>query len=218
MIDLHMHSIFSDGELIPAELARRAEVAGCRAIAITDHADRSNLDFIIPRIVRVCESINRFGTIRAVPGIELTHLHPREISSLAAESRELGARIVVVHGETVAEPVMAGTNRAALEADIDILAHPGLIAGEDAALAAERSILLEISARKGHSLTNGHVAQQARKHGAGLVLNTDSHSPGDLIGREYARIVARGAGLTESEIDAMFRNAQRLIDTIDGAA
>ena len=150
--------------------------------------------------------------------IKLTHLHPREISSLAAESRELGARIVVVHGETVAEPVMAGTNRAALEADIDILAHPGLIAGEDAALAAERSILLEISARKGHSLTNGHVAQQARKHGAGLVLNTDSHSPGDLIGREYARIVARGAGLTESEIDAMFRNAQRLIDTIDGAA
>ncbi|MGZ3608297.1 MAG: histidinol phosphate phosphatase domain-containing protein, partial [Syntrophales bacterium] len=26
MIDLHTHSIFSDGELIPSELARRAKV------------------------------------------------------------------------------------------------------------------------------------------------------------------------------------------------
>lgn len=218
MIDLHTHSLFSDGELIPAELARRAEVAGCRAIAITDHADRSNLDFIIPRVVRVCENINRFAAIRAIPGIELTHIHPREISSLAVEARELGARVVVVHGETIAEPVMPGTNRAALEADIDILAHPGLIGEEETALAAERSICLEISARKGHSLTNGHVAQQARKHGAALVLNTDSHAPGDLIGKEFARIIARGAGLAEQEIEEMFRNAERLLNRIDGVA
>jgi Histidinol phosphatase and related hydrolases of the PHP family len=41
MIDLHTHSIFSDGELIPAELTRRAAVAGYRAMAITDHGDFS---------------------------------------------------------------------------------------------------------------------------------------------------------------------------------
>jgi len=37
MIDLHTHSLFSDGELIPSELVSRAAAAGYRAIAITDH-------------------------------------------------------------------------------------------------------------------------------------------------------------------------------------
>ena len=35
MIDLHTHSTFSDGELIPAELIRRAKVAGYRAMILT---------------------------------------------------------------------------------------------------------------------------------------------------------------------------------------
>ncbi len=42
MIDLHTHSFFSDGELIPSELIRRAEAIGYKAIAITDHVDSSN--------------------------------------------------------------------------------------------------------------------------------------------------------------------------------
>ncbi len=53
MIDLHTHSIFSDGELVPAEHLRRVESLGYEAVAITDHADSSNLDFIIPRIVKI---------------------------------------------------------------------------------------------------------------------------------------------------------------------
>ena len=37
--DLHTHTVFSDGELIPAELVRRAMVLGHDVIAITDHVD-----------------------------------------------------------------------------------------------------------------------------------------------------------------------------------
>ncbi|MBN2283262.1 MAG: histidinol phosphate phosphatase domain-containing protein [Deltaproteobacteria bacterium] len=214
MIDLHMHSIFSDGELVPAELARRAEVAGCRAIAITDHADHSNLDFIVPRLVRACGNITRHGTITAIPGIELTHVHPADIASLAREARQLGARLIVVHGETIAEPVMPGTNRAAIEAGIDILAHPGLIHEDEVELAASKSLFLEISARKGHSLTNGHVAKLAAQYRAPLVLNTDSHGPGDLIGKERAVAVARGAGLSDEQILQMFRNSAALVQQI----
>ena len=33
MIDLHTHTVFSDGALIPAELVRRARVKGYEAIA-----------------------------------------------------------------------------------------------------------------------------------------------------------------------------------------
>ena len=71
MIDLHTHSIFSDGALIPAELVRRYESYGYKAIAITDHADQSNIDFIIPRIINVAEVLNRAQSVTVIPGIEI---------------------------------------------------------------------------------------------------------------------------------------------------
>ena len=211
MIDLHTHSIFSDGVLIPSELVRRAEVLGIKAIGITDHADASNLDFIIPRIVAVAERLNRVNHIKTVPGIELTHVPPSQIGPLAEQARSLGAKIVVVHGETIAEPVVPGTNRAALSADIDILAHPGLISEEEAVMAAGKGILLEISARKGHSLTNGHVAKLAGKHGAELVLNSDAHEPSDLITEQQAIQIVLGAGLSQDDFDHMQKNAESLL-------
>jgi putative hydrolase len=214
VIDLHTHSIFSDGELIPSELVRRAKVAGYRAMAITDHGDQSNVDFVIPRIVTVCHKLSEAYDIMVVPGIELTHVPPIYIGELAKEVRALGARIVLVHGETIAEPVAPGTNMAAILSDIDILAHPGLITEEEASLAGKKEILLEITTRRGHSLTNGHVLKTARCCGAGLVLNTDTHSPDDLVSLTKAHHIARGAGMTEDEVAAMFKNSACLLERV----
>ena len=217
MIDLHTHSIFSDGELIPSELIRRAMVKGYRAIAITDHGDHSNVDFIIPRIITVCRKLSEAYSIQAIPGVELTHVPPEYICKLAQDCRHMGARIIVVHGETVVEPVITGTNRAALQSPIDILAHPGLITEEDVLLAAKNDICLEVSTRKGHSLTNGHVVAMARKTNTRLVLNTDSHAPQDLVSRDFAEIIARGAGMTEKEIGTMFKNSELLVEKVSQA-
>ncbi len=210
MIDLHTHSIFSDGELVPAELAQRACAAGYKALAITDHADHSNIDFIIPRIAKVCSMITRAGKIEAFPGVEITHVDPSQIAALVDEARGLGAKLVVVHGETIVEPVPAGTNLAALKASIDILAHPGLLTEEEAQLASEQGIYLEITTRKGHSFSNGHVAQMARKFKANLVLNNDAHAPADFVDSERAKKIARGAGLSDDEISAVFENSRRI--------
>ena len=210
MIDLHTHSIFSDGELIPSELVRRAKVMGYRAIAITDHGDHSNVDFIIPRIVKVCQKIADACEIKVIPGIELTHVPPACISELVREVRLMGARIVIVHGETIVEPVIPGTNLAALQSPIDILAHPGLITEEEALIASRNAIFLEISTRRGHSLTNGHVLKMARQFNVPLILNTDSHAPQDLVRLEMARKIALGAGMTEEEVEVMFKNSEYL--------
>ena len=67
-----------------------------------------------------------------------------------------------------------------------------------------------IPARKGHCLTNGHVVAAALKAGANLTVNSDAHSPGDLIARETAARVARGAGLSERAVAGMYREAERL--------
>src|SRR6056297_138227 len=110
MIDLHTHTFFSDGELIPSELVRRAEVKGLKAIGLTDHGDLSNIAFIIPKMVKVATDLNRVLAIRVIPGIEITHVPPPLIAEAADQSRQLGAKLVIVHGETVAEPVAPGTN------------------------------------------------------------------------------------------------------------
>lgn len=211
MIDLHTHSIFSDGVLIPSELARRAEHAGLKGIGITDHGDLSNIDFIIPRMVDIAQELNKVLPITVIPGIEITHVPPDLIAKTTQKARDLGAKIIIAHGETIAEPVAPGTNRAFLDADIDVLAHPGLITEDEVLIAKEKGIFLEISARKGHSLTNGHVARLAQKIGAQLVINTDAHAPQDLIDQNLAKQIVRGAGLTEQDFEIMQQNASRFL-------
>jgi putative hydrolase len=202
-IDLHVHSLLSDGALLPSELLRRVVVKGYTAIAITDHVDASNMEEVIASLTRFARQQEGDFPLTFIPGIELTHVAPLSIAPLARWAKELGAALVVVHGETLSEPVRPGTNRAAVDCSaVDILAHPGLITLEDARLAAENDIYLEITSRKGHCLANGHVANIACQAGARLVVNTDTHTPQDMIDQEMARRVAAGAGLKEAEIEA----------------
>jgi putative hydrolase len=205
-IDLHTHSIFSDGELLPSEIARRACVLGHQAVAITDHVDASNLD-CVGRVINAVLDIRENWDIEIVPGAEITHAPAEIIPKLARKARELGAEIVVVHGETLVEPVIDGTNWSAVNCpDVDILAHPGLITLEEARVARENDIALEISARRGHSLGNGHVVQVAREVGANLVVDTDTHAPEDLINYQMAEKIALGAGLPADELKTVLRD------------
>ncbi|MCS7199076.1 MAG: histidinol phosphate phosphatase domain-containing protein [Caldimicrobium sp.] len=208
MFDLHCHSVFSDGELIPAEIWQRVKVLGYIAIAITDHADQSNYEFIITNLLKIKEAL-RGLTPQLLVGVELTHVPPHLIPELIPKARNLGAEIVIVHGETIVEPVAAGTNRAAILGGADILAHPGLISEEEVNLAKEKGVFLELSGRRGHSLTNGHVARLALKHGVPLVINSDAHSPSDLLTPDLAFKIALGAGLTKEEVENLWKLAQR---------
>ena len=210
MIDLHTHSLLSDGELTPAELARRFEVAGYKALAITDHGDPSTIDQIVPRIAMFCEEANRLEGIRLIPGIELTHIRPKAMPGLVSKCRKLGAKLVVVHGETMVEPVAPGTNRVAIESSVDILAHPGLITEEEVLLAKEHSVYLELTSRKGHSLTNGHVARLAKKIGTPMILDSDTHAPGDIWPVSRLHEIVLGAGLTEEDYQTMMKNAESI--------
>ncbi len=196
MIDLHTHSTFSDGELIPSELVRRAVFHGYTALAITDHVDFTNIEHILSCMKNI-KSLEDDYDIRIFVGVELTHVPPGKMQRLVEKARHLGAEIVVVHGETTVEPVPEGTNHTAVSLDIDILAHPGLIAVDDAELARDNGICLEITSRNGHNRTNGHVVRIANETGANLIVDTDTHEPYDLITDETALKIAMGAGLDE---------------------
>ena len=212
-IDLHTHSIYSDGVLLPSELLRRAAVAGHEALAISDHADASNLGHVIDSLLRLLrEQPHDFG-MHMLVGVELTHVGPASIDRLARQARSLGAEVVVVHGETIVEPVAPGTNRAAVESPaVDVLAHPGFITTEQARIAASRGCYIELSARKGHSLTNGHVARICLQESAAMLVNSDAHEPSDLVTLSFAREVALGAGLTDAQAsEAIDTHPHRLL-------
>ncbi len=190
----------SDGDLSPVEMIRRASERGYRGIALTDHVGIGSLERLVRETVEDCRIAREYWNIVAIPGVELTHLPARAIAQAAKRAKELGAWIVVVHGETIVEPVENGTNLAAVRSpDVDILAHPGLITMDEAKLAAKNGVFIEVSARKGHSLTNGHVVKLALAAGCKMLLDSDAHDSPDLLTPELATAILQGSGLGEKE-------------------
>jgi histidinol phosphatase-like PHP family hydrolase len=198
--DFHTHTFLSDGVLAPIELIRRAMHIGYQVMAITDHVGPGNMEFVLKTLKVDCEMASKRWDILALPGVEITHTPAEDIDMLAQEARRLGARVVNVHGETITEPVVAGTNLASVTSQhVDILAHPGLITPEEASIAARNGVFLEVTSRRGHSAANGHVVKTAKAAGARMVLDSDAHAPADLMTREYAMSVALGSGMDQKE-------------------
>ncbi|MGD1059889.1 MAG: histidinol phosphate phosphatase domain-containing protein [Methanomassiliicoccales archaeon] len=205
-IDLHCHTILSDGELLPTELARRAMVMGHTAIAATDHAAMANLERLI-REIKIDAELVKEWDIDMLAGVEITHVPMSKLDEVVAAARKKGAEIIVVHGETVTEPVERGTNAVAVNnPDVDILAHPGFITLDEAQMAKDNDVILEITSRRGHNATNGHVASMAMEVGAKMVVNTDTHAPSDLIDYDQAIKVAMAAGLPRTDAEKAVRD------------
>ena len=72
MIDLHTHTLNSDGELIPTELWRRAQVMGYRFLGMTDHVDASNFEEVFARLQAAAQSLNNGAPPYLIPGLEFT--------------------------------------------------------------------------------------------------------------------------------------------------
>ena len=214
MIDLHTHTLLSDGELIPAEHIRRAQMKGYRYLGMSDHVDLATVATVLATLLESARRENELGRMRVLAGVEFTHVRPEHIAECVRTARTLGAHYVIVHGETIVEPVQEGTNRAAIEAGADILAHPGLISPADARLAAKHGVRLEISGKASHSLCNGHVARVARQAGAQLIFGSDSHGDSQMPTRAQAQRICLGAGLTPAEVAALFEDAEAFAQSL----
>ncbi len=213
--DFHTHTTLSDGSLSPMEFIRRACVAGYRAVGLTDHGALGSLSRFAQELSQDCALARDRWGIMALPGVELTHVPAAAVAEVARAAKEVGLWLVIVHGETISEPVEEGTNLAAVSCgDVDILAHPGLITLEEAELAARNGVFLELSARPAHAAANGHVARIARLAGAKLIVNSDNHNL-DFLSEEQARRIVLAASLEEKELEEVLRiNPQLLLEKI----
>lgn len=212
--DFHTHTSFREGTLLPSELVQRNVNLGCKGLAITDHVDISNLTDAIDGLKRFIDACGELWDIPILIGVELTGIPPVFIESMASKARALGAQWIVAHGESLAGGVAQGTNRAAIEAAVDLLSHPGLISDKEAELAAVNNVYLEITTRAGHSLSNGWVARCAVQTGAKLLLNSDTHSSADILDGAQRRRIAQGAGLSSAQIDRIWENSKKILNTL----
>lgn len=75
MIDLHSHTLHSDGDRTPAQLLAEAAAAGIEVLSVTDHDTVSG--------IAECRDAARTSGVRLIPGIELScELHGREVHVL----------------------------------------------------------------------------------------------------------------------------------------
>jgi predicted metal-dependent phosphoesterase TrpH len=65
VIDLHSHTLASDGRLSPEDLVVRAKLAGVRSLAVTDHDTVAGVE-------RALETARKIGGIHVIPGIEIS--------------------------------------------------------------------------------------------------------------------------------------------------
>ena len=211
-IDFQNHSTLSDGVLEPLALLRRAVQLNFHAIALTEHVDARNVERMVERLLQV-QSRARSLPLIFIPGVEITGVQPNEIAALARRARLAGARLVLVHGETLMGGALPGTNLAAAQCpEVDLIGHPGFLSEEAAHAAQENNIFVELSGREVHSLTNGYVAKLAERAGFSLVVDSDAHRPEQMLAMDRAELVARGAGLEGDQIErALVTNPEELL-------
>ena len=211
MIDFHTHTFLSDGGLSPAEHIRRAYIAGYKFLGITDHVDFSNIEFVYTSLKKLTDEMNnQYFDMIVIPGVEITHVPPQKIEKIVTIARDFEIPLIIVHGESPVEPVESGTNRAAIESCVDILAHPGFIEPDELKKAQELGVALEISGRKGHGITNGYIAKNALKYNCNLILNSDAHIHTDFLNEQYVDKILRGCGMDEIQIKMLYQETEKL--------
>lgn len=207
--ELHIHTKIGGDELAPEEAVKLLEFVGYKHIAITEHADGENISRIIDEVLKFCEGCD------VIPGIEITRVKPGKIPKLVELARRSGIKLVLVHGESLLiGDTPEGTNMAAVESDVDILAHPGLVSREVVKKASKNGIALEISCRSAYAHTNGHIARFAMEEGASLAVMMDLHKQRHLVTPKMKEKIAIGAGITE--LQTLFDFERKLLEKLRG--
>ena len=200
--DFHTHTFFSDGENSPVELARFAAASDYKCIGFTDHESYCNIDELIDSITKDCKLISKYWDIIAIPGVEISNVPAKSIDEMAKYAKERGAKLVVAHGESLIEKVEPGTNWNAVNSKyVDMLAHPGFLTSEEAVIASNNDIYIELTHRAGHCLSNGIVAKIGTNANVKFLINSDAHGPDSLFCEGWQEIIAFAAGLTKEQVD-----------------
>ncbi len=217
--DLHAHTTLSDGRNTLEEMAAAAKARGYAYLALTDHSashgfgDNVTDDQLWERI----EEIRKWNAgkrgFRLLAGSEV-NIGPDGSLDYPDDLLEaLDWVIASVHTSfSISEERMTARIVAAIESpNVDCIGHlTGRLIGKRDPYAVDVEAVIEAAARAGTMLEiNGNPnrrdlkeehARLAAEAGVPIALNTDAHGIDTLDNMAYAVIVARGAGLTPTQV------------------
>lgn len=223
MFDFHIHVNCSGGRdgLLPSEAMRLAKCAGSGAVG--DRPGRS-LDpaILLPTLKTLVKTCSLYADIEAFAGVELVHVPPALLPDAVGQAREQGAALILAHGESIprqlADVVETGTNLAAINAGVDILAHPGLITVEDAQLAAEKGVLLELNTAPGTVSPTGISSAWQNASAANccstLTLPVQPTLNPPTSRRALRKAAALGAGLDAEGLSRLHVTERKLVQKL----
>jgi predicted metal-dependent phosphoesterase TrpH len=178
MIDLHLHTVASDGRSTPEALVAEALAAGCRTIAVTDHDTVASVEAV--------QAAGRAGGLEVVPGIEMTAV------DRGRDIHILGYFIDITHAGLAAFLVeQRAIRRARILTMAERLAELGVPIGVDALLAAGAAAGRSLGrpAVAGALVAAGHARDVQEAFDRYLAEGRPGHVPRE--GAPPAAIVAR---------------------------
>ena len=217
--DLHCHTTTTDGRDTIEGMARAAQAAGLRYLAITDHSQalamangldaRRALDHA--RAIR--EMNQRLEGMTLLAGIECDIRQDGSMDLSDDCLAELDIVIASIHsGFSMEAEAMTDRLLRALSCPwVDVLGHPTgrLILKRDPhkadmtrviAAAAAAGVALEINAQIDRLDLDDGLARRAAAAGAGIVISTDAHSATALGNMRWGVQVARRAWLRAQDV------------------
>jgi DNA polymerase (family 10) len=217
--DLHMHTTETDGRADVETMARSAQAAGLKYIAITDHskslAMANGLDEAraLEHARKIRALNDRLAGFTVLAGIECD-IRPDGSMDLADDClAQLDLVIASVHSAfTMDQQQMTDRVLAAIANPyVDILAHPTgrLILKRDGyaldlervfAAAAAAGVAIEINSQVDRLDLDDTHARLARDRGVSIVIDSDAHSPAALGNLRWGALTARRAWLAPGDV------------------
>lgn len=217
--DLHIHSNWSDGVMEYDEMIDKAKKYDYQYIAITDHSESNyygrgiGAKKLIERN-RSIDSLNsRTDGLEILKGSEVDILGTGKFDYNEATMEQLDIVIGSQHsGYSISEEGNTSRAVSALENKyIDFIAHPtGFVFRDRAPVFIDIERVAESAYKNNKALEiNSYFmrldldevnARKAREAGAKLIINTDSHRPGNFDMIEFGVDIARRAGLEKKDI------------------
>lgn len=199
-VDLHLHTLKSDGHDTLRSLAEAADAKGLDAIAITDHGPGHGSGVTEAQARETKKEallIQPNYRARILVGIEAEILPTGEV---LLESRD-GLDIVLAsfHGAPSEEVYYRAVLRAVTDPKVDVLAHHAWIAGhfspitsyddELVGLMAKHGVAIEINSK--HALPSWDFLQKCRDAGVKYTIGSDAHKAVDVGAVAWAKNTAR---------------------------
>ncbi len=235
LADLQMHSVWSDGGNSIAELAEACEARGYRYCGVTDHSHglkiaRGMSPENMRRQHQEIAALNATlgGRFRVLRSIE-ANIQPD--GTLDVETSDLETLDLVVaapHSKLRTEEDQTDRLVAVIATPgVHVLAHPsGRKSGDRAGIVARWDFVFQAAAALGVAIEidgdpsrqdiRFELARQAMDAGCLFALDSDAHSPDELVYAETAVAHARLAGVPPSRVINCWP-VERLLDWAAGA-